>query len=61
MPVWYEIAGTAPARKSSSTTRPRLSMREAPGNRLGDAHGVVEGGVAPFSLGLDMAQGAELN
>ena len=33
-------------------------MREAPGNRLGDAHGVVEGGVAPFSLGLDMAQDA---
>ena len=33
-------------------------MREAPGNRLGDADGVVDGGVAPFSLVLDMAQDA---
>ena len=53
MPVWYEIAG-----KSSSTTRPRFSMRERAAGRLGDAHGVVDGGVAPFSLVLDMAQDA---
>ena len=33
-------------------------MREAAGNRLGDADGVVDGGVAPFSLVLDMAQDA---
>ena len=58
MPVWYEIAGTAPAGKSSSTTRPRLSMRERAAGCLGDAHGVVDGGVAPFSLVLDMAQDA---
>ena len=56
MPVWYEIAGNAPARKSSNTTRPWLSMRERASGRLKDAHGVVDGDVAPFSLGLDMAR-----
>ena len=58
VPVWCGIAGIAPAGKSSSTTRPRLSMRERATDRLGDAHGVVDGGVAPFSLVLDMAQDA---
>ena len=53
--MWYETAGTAPAGESSNTTRPRLSMRERATGRLGDAHGVVDGGVAPFSLGLDNA------
>ena len=56
MPVWYEIAGNASAKKSSNTTRPRLSMRERASGRLKDAHGVVDGDVAPFSLGLDMAR-----
>ena len=56
MPVWYEIAGNAHARKSSNAARPWLSVRERASGRLKDAHGVVDGGVAPFSLGLDMAR-----
>ena len=31
-------------------------MRERAAGRLGDAHGVVDGGVAAFSLVLDMAR-----
>ena len=33
-------------------------MRERAAGRLGDARGVVDGGVAAFSLVLDMAQDA---
>ena len=42
MPVWYEIAGNAHARKSSNAARPWLSVRERASGRLKDAHGVVE-------------------
>jgi len=56
MPVWYEIAGNAHARKSSNATRPWLSVRERASGRWKDAHGVVDGDVAPFSLGLDLAR-----
>ena len=45
VPVWCGIAGIAPAGKSSSTTRPRLSMRERAADRLGDGHVLAEGAV----------------